>query len=64
MAVSPKLAIKNDTAENIIAHALYGINFGNISLNVSAALVTKPTAVFKHARVTITAKIIIPALPK
>ena len=64
IVLSPTVDIKNETAQKPIAQSLYFGPFGNISQNVSPQLVISPTAVFRHARVTVTARIIPPTLPK
>ena len=55
---NPKFAIKRDTAVNPIAQTRYENAFGNIFSKVSPQLVIKPTAVFRHANVTVTARIL------
>ena len=61
---SPIFDTSSENTVNEIAHPLYPIDFGNISEKVSAHAVIRPIAVFIQQNVTVSARTIIPALPR
>lgn len=54
----------NENTVNIIAQVLYDNAFGNILTKVSEQLVTNPMDVFKHAKIIVKARIMLPAEPR
>ena len=64
MDASPIVATKKEKMQNPVVHILYEGPAGKIVQNVSLQLVIKPTAVFRHAKVTMTARMIAPTSPK
>ena len=64
IASRPRFAKINDTALNVIAHALYDGPLPNSALKVSAQPVMSPTAVLRQASVTVAARTISPVFPR
>ena len=63
-ASRPPFASANDAIVNATAHPRYVTLPPNIPTNVCEQLVTRPTAVFRHATVTVTASTTRPTFPR
>ena len=57
MALRPRFANSSDTRLKMIAQMRYFGPSGKSALNVSAQLVMRPTAVLRHASVTVAASL-------